>query len=149
MKRMQKTVMNCRNLQCAARSVISACVLIAVTAITGCATNKDELLPHGSNTMQDLWKQGTTQLNQQSPLTGRSARTIDNGKIAAENTRFTRSASTEIYSQFTRLPNPDLMMFVYPHLTGPEGVPVPGYSTIFALYDHPQYALPGDSEGEL
>ena len=61
-----------------------------------------------------------------------------------DQTGYTRTAQTEIYRQFQRLPNPDLVMYVFPHLTGSEAVPVPGYSTVFPLYQRMHYALPGE-----
>src|SRR3546814_20330157 len=50
----------------------------------------------------------------------------------AEQTRYTRTARNEVYRQFHRLPNPDLVMYVYPHLAGSDTVPVPGYTTVFS-----------------
>ncbi|WP_134563401.1 TIGR03751 family conjugal transfer lipoprotein, partial [Pseudomonas aeruginosa] len=41
-------------------------------------------------------------------------------------------------------PNPDLVMYVFPHLAGTDPVPVPGYSTVFPLYQRVQYAMPGE-----
>ena len=58
--------------------------------------------------------------------------------------RYTRTAQNEIYRQFHRLPNPDLVMYVFPHLAGTDPVPVPGYSTVFPLYQRVQYAMPGE-----
>ena len=57
---------------------------------------------------------------------------------------YTRTAANEIYRQFHRLPNPDLVMYVFPHLAGSDPVPVPGYSTVFPLYQRVQYAMPGE-----
>lgn len=59
-------------------------------------------------------------------------------------TLYTRTAENEIKSQFHRLPDPDLVMYVFPHLAGSEPVPVPGYSTVFPFYRQLQYALPGE-----
>ena len=61
-----------------------------------------------------------------------------------EQTRYTRTARNEVYRQFHRLPNPDLVMYVYPHLAGSDPVPVPGYTTVFPLYQRVQYAMPGE-----
>ena len=58
--------------------------------------------------------------------------------------RYTRTAQNEIHRQFHRLPNPDLVMYVVPHLAGTDPVPVPGYSTVFPLYQRVQYAMPGE-----
>ncbi|MBN0631423.1 TIGR03751 family conjugal transfer lipoprotein, partial [Pseudomonas aeruginosa] len=62
----------------------------------------------------------------------------------AEQMRYTRTARNEVYRQFQRLPNPDLVMYVYPHLAGTDPVPVPGYTTVFPLYQRVQYAMPGE-----
>ncbi|HGP4256684.1 TPA: TIGR03751 family conjugal transfer lipoprotein, partial [Pseudomonas aeruginosa] len=37
-----------------------------------------------------------------------------------------------------------LVMYVYPHLAGTDPVPVPGYTTVFPLYQRVQYAMPGE-----
>ena len=58
---------------------------------------------------------------------------------------YTRDAYTELDIRFPRLPNPILIMYVFPHLSG-ELTPVPGYSTMFPLYEHPVYALPGETQ---
>ncbi|MDH4709749.1 TIGR03751 family conjugal transfer lipoprotein, partial [Pseudomonas aeruginosa] len=50
----------------------------------------------------------------------------------------------EIHSQFKRLPNPDLVMYVFPHLAGSDPAPVPGYTTVFPFYQRVQYAMPGE-----
>ena len=138
-----------------AASVLIACA--GLVLLSGCATNKDELMPSNGVTVQDLWAQGSAVGNDGrgagSPgkrsldeARGALRRPIGDGEIRAEQTRYTRGAANEIYSQFSRLPNPDLVMFIYPHLAGSEAVPVPGYSTIFPLYDKPQYAMPGESD---
>lgn len=62
----------------------------------------------------------------------------------AEQMRYTRTARNEVHRQFQRLPNPDLVMYVYPHLAGTDPVPVPGYTTVFPLYQRIQYAMPGE-----
>lgn len=59
---------------------------------------------------------------------------------------YTRTAVTEIYNQFPRLPNPDITLYIFPHLSGGKGeqVPIPGYTTVFPLYVRPHYAQPGE-----
>ena len=144
-----------RNVVSRAAWALLACTGLAL--LSGCATTKDELMPSNGMTMQDLWAQGTAEggdgrtagsAGQRSIIEARGAlrRPIGDGEQRAEQTRYTRGAANEIYSQFSRLPNPDLVMFIYPHLAGSESVPVPGYSTIFPLYEKPQYAMPGESD---
>lgn len=32
--------------------------VMAIALLAGCTTNKDKLLPHGEETMMDVWQQG-------------------------------------------------------------------------------------------
>ena len=56
---------------------------------------------------------------------------------------YSRSVANELSVQFPRLPNPTIILYVYPHLSL-EGTPVPGYSTLFQMYENVEYALPGE-----
>lgn len=126
-----------------------------VTALAGCATSKDELMPHGGRTMQDIWHQqagdggATGQVARRLLLDARQSlrrplTAPDVQGAPAEQVRYTRTAANEVRTQFQRLPNPDLVMYVFPHLAGSDPVPVPGYSTVFPLYQRTQYAMPGE-----
>lgn len=57
---------------------------------------------------------------------------------------YSRDAVNDIRQRFPRLPNPDMVIYVFPHLTSGEPVPVPGYRLRFPFYSRVQYALPGD-----
>ncbi len=50
--------------------------------------------------------------------------------------------------RFARLANPDLVMVVYPHLAKGK-YPVPGYVTVFPMYEQTEYALPGEVQEDL
>ena len=65
---------------------------------------------------------------------------------ASSKTSYWHTARNEMSSQFPRLPNPDLVMYVFPHLVGAGSVPVPGYSTVFPFYERVQYAMPGERQ---
>jgi len=56
---------------------------------------------------------------------------------------YAREVYDELSVRFPRLPNPTIVMYIFPHLSL-EGSPVPGYSTIFPLYEKVEYALPGE-----
>jgi len=129
-------------------------VVVVVMALAGCATNKEKLLTHGGDTMLDIWNRETggaaaggqasrelldTRQTLRRPLTEADVQAAPDVQA-----RYTRTAQNEIYRQFHRLPNPDLVMYVFPHLAGTDPVPVPGYSTVFPLYQRVQYALPGE-----
>ncbi len=127
---------------------------VLVLVITGCSTDKDKLLPHGDKTMLDVWDQGTggslhsNQTNRQlmdaRQILRRPLAEQDSSLLVEDQISYTRYAQNEIYSQFKRLPNPDLVMYVFPHLAGTDPVPVPGYTTVFPLYQRVQYAMPGE-----
>jgi len=128
-------------------------VLILALVLSGCTTSKDELLPHGDHTMLDVWNDETSGGNSpgtdrrlldarqslRRPLTGADLR-----GASTDASSYTRTAANEIQRQFRRLPNPDLVMYVFPHLAGSDPVPVPGYSTVFPLYRRAPYAMPGE-----
>ena len=131
-------------------------LVLIIAVLAGCATSKEKLLPHGDNTMMDVWQQnagdgggGTGQVARRQLLDARQSlrRPLTDADIQAapaEQMRYTRTARNEAYRQFQRLPNPDLVMYVYPHLAGTDPVPVPGYTTVFPLYQRVQYAMPGE-----
>jgi len=124
--------------------------IAAAIALAGCATSKDKLLPHGEQTMHDIWQHNADSGNQtvtRQLLDARQSlrRPLTETDLSeAVQIPYTRTAVNEIYRQFQRLPNPDLVMYVFPHLTGTEAVPVPGYTTVFPLYQRVQYAMPGE-----
>ncbi|QIQ21460.1 TIGR03751 family conjugal transfer lipoprotein [Zophobihabitans entericus] len=124
-------------------------VLVSVLTLTGCTTSKDKLLPHDDNTMLTVWNAGTggstvSGQHGQQLLDARQHLRRPLSESNADASQYTRNAQNEIYSQFKRLPNPDLVMYVFPHLAGTDPVPVPGYSTVFPLYQRVQYAMPGE-----
>lgn len=123
-------------------------ILLSALAISGCTTDKDRLLPHGQQTMLDIWDANASSAKH-SPtdsqlFQARSTLHRALNEPTQDHTAYTRTAQNEIYIQFKRLPNPDLVMYVFPHLAGSDPVPVPGYSTVFPLYQRVQYAMPGE-----
>ncbi|APS30459.1 TIGR03751 family conjugal transfer lipoprotein [Pectobacterium brasiliense] len=130
-------------------------IMLSVSVLTGCATSKEDVLPHGGRTMQDIWQQESgnggrvgqmayRQLLDARQSLRRPLSHADRQAAPAEQAHYTRTAANEVRSQFQRLPNPDLLMYVFPHLAGTDPVPVPGYTTIFPLYQRVQYAMPGE-----
>lgn len=129
-------------------------VLLVVATLGGCATSKEALLTHDNATMLDIWNQhtggqpGAARANRELLDARQTLRRplieTDDTTALSINAGYTRTARTEIHRQFPRLPNPDLVMYVFPHLAGSEQVPVPGYSTVFPFYRRVEYALPGE-----
>lgn len=76
-------------------------------------------------------------------------RPLDDATLIAQQQQATLSDGNATQALFRRLPNPDLEMYIFPHLAGSEGVPVPGYTTVFPFYNRVQYALPGERTDPL
>lgn len=58
---------------------------------------------------------------------------------------YTRTSQSELDNLFPRLNNPDVVIYVYPHLATRTRAPIPGYTTVIPLYDRVEYRLPGES----
>jgi conjugative transfer region lipoprotein (TIGR03751 family) len=113
--------------------------------LAGCAGTKETVLPQDGPSMQAIYDAHFEAIGAGDPRALRRElgdRPIGNG--ARDLAGYARSAQTELDTLFPRLPNPTLVMYVYPHLAGPERVPVPGYATTFPLYERVEYALPGE-----
>lgn len=113
--------------------------------LVGCTTSKDALLPAGKQTVLAMW-----QGNKAGHATESARETLRRSLTVSERLRaleepyhYSRSAAQEISQQFPRLPNPDMVMYVFPHLVA-GNTPIPGYSTVFPFYQQEQYALPGE-----
>lgn len=142
------------------RGLVAAATVLGILGLGGCATSQDKLMPvDEATTMADLWRQGGQSADSAASSTQNTHPRLqeirhtlrrplpDDQQGLGPYHPYTRHVENEIRSQFPRLPNPDLVMYVFPHLAGsPEGeqVPVPGYSTVFPLYERVQYAQPGE-----
>jgi conjugative transfer region lipoprotein (TIGR03751 family) len=126
-------------------AVLASISFLLLSFLGGCATtSKEDILPQDGQTMQETYDGHFKQMNQVDLESVRAAsrRGITRG---GENLHgYTRDAGHEIDNLFPRLPNPTLVMFVYPHLAGEGGNPVPGYATAFPMYEGVEYALPGE-----
>jgi conjugative transfer region lipoprotein (TIGR03751 family) len=111
----------------------------------GCASTKDAVLPQDGPSMQTIYQQHIQEMAARDPLTLREAleeRPVGDADGSVHG--YTREAYDEIDVVFPRLPNPTLVMYLFPHLAGEESAPVPGYVTTFPLYERIEYALPGE-----
>jgi conjugative transfer region lipoprotein (TIGR03751 family) len=123
---------------------ISALGLISLV-LSGCASTKDAVLPQDGPPMKAIYEQHIQEMGAHDPLVVREVlgnRPVVDGEGALHG--YTREAYNEIDTTFPRVPNPSLVMYVFPHLAGNEQVPVPGYVTTFPMYERVEYALPGE-----
>ena len=124
-------------------------LLVAGLFLSGCATSKENTLPQDGKNMQEIYDEHFGALRSHSIEGARVAltegsRTRPVKPAELDLAGYTRTAYHEIDALFPRLPNPTLVMYVFPHLAGSENVPVPGYATTFPLYERVEYALPGE-----
>lgn len=123
--------------------------LVGAVSLSGCSTMMSSKMPSGSMTMQQAYDNainGTDGSTGGGSLNQVRAKVNTLGRRRVNYTNYTRTQENEINSQFPQLPNPSIVMYVYPHQAGSgyNLTPVPGYSTIFPMYSHVYYAMPGE-----
>ena len=101
-------------------------------SLTACTSNpKETIFDISGSTMAEMF-------SIEKPASGMIG--MSDGDLSS----FTRTADRELEQLFPELPNPRLVMYVFPHLTE-EGAPIPGYATSFYLYDKARvFAIPGE-----
>jgi len=107
-----------------------------ISLITGCSSAPNVVPDTGPSTL-DVYKSHMNGTSSQ-PKMYRQLRN-DRRDLA----KYTRDVSNEINLKFPKLPNPELVMYIFPHMTS-KGRPVPGYSTSFMMYEKDEYAMPGE-----
>ncbi|EMX8467000.1 TIGR03751 family conjugal transfer lipoprotein [Serratia marcescens] len=128
--------------------LISVVTVVVSLVLSGCSTSKEALLPAGDSSMLEIWQGEDSGGSARNAVAARDSLRrplIEPERQAgtAVDRSYSRSQESEIAQQFPRLPNPDLVMYVFPHLAGGTA-PVPGYSTVFPFYSQVQYAMPGE-----
>lgn len=114
-------------------------------ALGGCASTKESVLPQDGPSMKAIYDAHFEGMGTDDPyVLRRELGTRPLGDDDVDLAGYSRTAHTELETIFPRLPNPTLVMYVFPHLAGSERVPVPGYATTFTLYERVEYALPGE-----
>ncbi len=124
------------------RRTLLAIVLIS---LAGCAGSKDTILPSDGTTMKTIYARHFSDIGMRDTMSVRTelkSRPLETD--VADLAGYLRDAFNELEAHFPRLPNPTLVMYVFPHLVGEERVPVPGYATTFPMYRQVEYALPGE-----
>ena len=125
-------------------TLISVLGLISLV-LAGCASTKEAVLPQDGPSMKAIYEGHIQEMNARDPHVIRGElgnRPVLTGEAALQG--YTREAFNEIDVLFPRLPNPSLVMYIFPHLAGKTQAPVPGYATAFPMYEQVEYALPGE-----
>ena len=121
------------------------CTFSISLLLAGCASSKDTILPQDGPTMREVYDAHVQasegeDLRRRLPAAGLRAPGHHLSDLSA-------AALTDygaLSARFMRVSNPTLVMYIFPHLAGVHRVPVPGYSTVFPLYERTEYALPGE-----
>ena len=119
--------------------------VLGLISLAGCASTKEAVLPQDGPSMKAIYERHIHEMNARDPQVIRGElgnRPILTGDAALQG--YTRDAFNEIDVLFPRLPNPTLVMYVFPHLAGDAQAPVPGYATAFPMYEQVEYALQGE-----
>ena len=123
-------------------------VPLVLISLTACVGSKDTILPSDGTTMKSIYTRHFNDIGLRDTMSLRHAlksRLVETD--VADLAGYARDAFNELDAHFPRLPNPTLVMYVFPHLAGEERVPVPGYATTFSMYSQVEYALPGEVPG--
>ncbi len=118
---------------------------IALIILAACVSSKDTLLPSDGTSMKTIYTEHFNDIGLHDTMDARKelkSRPLE--ADVADLAGYLRDAYNELDAHFPRLPNPTLLMYVFPHLAGAEQVPVPGYATTFPMYRQVEYALPGE-----
>ena len=116
-------------------------LVLAAALLSGCTalSPRKSPLPSDGPTMTEIYRnhmavEGSNSPRERLPLRGAD----DDAEVGQR-----RVLSEALNNRFERLPNPDLTMHVFPHLAQGR-YPVPGYDTVFPMYETVHYALPGE-----
>jgi conjugative transfer region lipoprotein (TIGR03751 family) len=119
--------------------ITSHCVLTTTLTLllnlTGCTTCGNAI-PNNEPTMAEIYETAMQQSHQYSLEQVRS-------QVKNNNTCCV-SSDTDTANTFPTLPNPQLIMYVYPHFSTQDEAPIPGYTTTFNLYEKMYYAMEGE-----
>jgi conjugative transfer region lipoprotein (TIGR03751 family) len=110
-----------------------------ILASSGCSSMITTRVPKGAMSMKSVYDQAINGHGETS-LEALRQRTLTSSP-PNKAPYFVLRADTKSVTQFSRLSNPDIPLYIYPHIAGGKntGVPVPGYYTRFPLYTHVYY----------
>jgi len=125
-------------------------VALSLSVLCACTTMpRESPLPRDGVTMEQIYRGhyeragaiGGTSNDVRSKLPLRAATEFDPGPARMD-------AQAQIERRFARVANPDLVMTVFPHLAKGK-YPVPGYVTVFPMYESVEYLLPGEADSNF
>lgn len=126
-------------------------ISLAMAGLTGCSSMLSSKMPSGSVSMAQTYNSAINGTDNDSSTGDGSITQVRNQvrtlSLSMPNyVNYTQTQENQINNLFPLLPNPNVVLYVYPHLAGVgnDQTPVPGYSTAFPLYQQVNYAMPGE-----
>jgi len=123
-------------------------VVVGAGTLTGCATSNngsDHLIPQEGLTVSQIYAQSGQGESAEGPYSASQDEDLMAARAQAGNAHLSNySTSSNNHSKFQLISNPNVPIYIYPHLVsmGSDEVPVDGYETAFFLYTQNHYALP-------
>tara|TARA_B100000989_G_scaffold296861_2_gene281036 strand:+ start:7882 stop:8259 length:378 start_codon:yes stop_codon:yes gene_type:complete len=114
--------------------------------VVGCSSTSSGLYTNDSPTMAQIYHQSMLDREAPGHESWRS-QLPEPYSINSANTKPSTAAGLNVTSNkntFPLIPNPQVTLYVYPHLAGDDEAPVPGYQTAFFLYKSQHFAMPGE-----
>lgn len=132
------------------RILITLMLVVASINLSACSSVRGNVVPQTGPTMEQIYDgmgaQHTSENTSQSDSQDDLKKWREEATMSAPVQSHTRMTVDQLPTQtvseeFRKLPNPEMKLYIYPHLAGEDQVPVPGYFTVFNVYDHDHYAL--------
>ncbi len=128
------------------KKIILSGLLISISSLltVACSHVAGNIIPDNGPTMEsiydDLGDRTATARNDAVKTVTDTSPTV----TSRQSTAFSSSSlpSSVASPTFSLLDNPELKLYIFPHLAGAEMLPVPGYWTAFSAYPRNYYALP-------
>lgn len=128
--------------------IISILLAVSISGCSAIMADKDkQLLPDSGATTAEIIE-GTPQAEsyygngQKAPYIGEAI-----APFFQSSSRYSNAHLAELRGDFQRVPNPEIIGYVYPHLNNND-MPIPGYFTAFLLYERQHYALAAEGHHE-
>ena len=126
--------------------------LVCASALSGCMTpGKHMLPPGGAMTMPQIYQVESGMNRAGAAQQSMKYRVADTQRVqtslpVTHYAAFTATSRNEVSNMFKQIPNPEIPIYIYPHLvrSDHESFPKPGYSSVFFLYRRNQFAMPNE-----
>ena len=118
-------------------------VLLISFALTACSSHAVKGNSKPRKTVSDIMKGQYGKTTKKKESFRKGPQSFGVPYVAPNRADYTRTQAKELNGIFSRLPNPDICMYIDPHLSI-EGATIPGYTSCFSMYEKNQYALPGE-----